>query len=121
MKYIFVILSLTGLLSQNLSRLVILVNFELNKEFIAKNLCEKKEEVDNCCKGSCHLKKQLDEDEKKQPVPTQNTKDKYEVQLYCNKLSFELNDLKEKSEAIKQKQILYSKLTLCSVFHPPQA
>lgn len=39
--------------------MVVIINWKLNQSFIAKNLCEKRYQKNNCCKGSCQLNKQL--------------------------------------------------------------
>lgn len=82
MKHIFIILALTGVLLQNFSKIIIYANFELNREFIAKTFCEKKEIRSNKCNGSCHLKKQLAKEEKKEQSPTNPTKEKVEIQFF---------------------------------------
>ncbi len=82
MKHIFIILALTGVLLQNFNKIIIYVNFELNREFIAKTVCEKKEIRANKCNGSCHLKKQLAKEEKKEQSPTNPIKEKVEVQFF---------------------------------------
>ena len=38
---------------------LVLVQFEINRAYIEKELCEQREEVNNCCKGNCYLTKQL--------------------------------------------------------------
>ena len=43
----------------SISNLVVLISFKINQEYIAKTLCEKKEEKENTCNGQCHLKKEL--------------------------------------------------------------
>jgi hypothetical protein len=35
------------------------IEYALNKEYIAKNLCINRDKPKNCCQGKCHLKKQL--------------------------------------------------------------
>ncbi|MES2138413.1 MAG: hypothetical protein V4511_01810 [Bacteroidota bacterium] len=82
MKHIFIILALTGVLLQNFNKIIIYANFELNREFIAKTLCEKRGIRANKCNGSCHLKKQLAKEEKKEQSPTNPTKEKVEVQFF---------------------------------------
>lgn len=42
-----------------------LLNFYSNQEYIAANLCEQKEEIENCCQGSCHLTKELSKTDEK--------------------------------------------------------
>lgn len=44
---------------------MVLVNYVINKRYIAAELCEKKEIKNNCCQGSCYVEKQL----KKQDSP----------------------------------------------------
>lgn len=39
---------------------IVLIQFEINRSYIEKELCEKKDEVNNCCKGNCYLNKQLE-------------------------------------------------------------
>lgn len=48
---------------------IVCLRFEFNRQYIAQNLCVKKEEKNNCCQGSCHLKKELDQTEKKDKGP----------------------------------------------------
>jgi uncharacterized iron-regulated protein len=36
------------------------VNYEVNKDYISKVLCENKEKKAMHCEGKCHLKKELD-------------------------------------------------------------
>jgi hypothetical protein len=47
------------LTSSFFTRLGIIVSWELNRTYIAQNLCEKRAEKNNCCKGKCELRKQL--------------------------------------------------------------
>jgi len=39
---------------------IVYLNFKLNQDVIAKELCVEREVVNSCCKGSCYLEKQLD-------------------------------------------------------------
>lgn len=49
----------------------IVVYYYANKAYIAKNLCEKRNEPKSCCAGSCQVKKWLKETD--QPDPSQQT------------------------------------------------
>lgn len=62
---ILVILALLVFLS-SASKTLLLVDFFINRNYIANNLCEKKELKNNCCKGYCHLTKQLKQEEKRE-------------------------------------------------------
>jgi hypothetical protein len=39
--------------------LAVIVHFQLNKEYITKNVCIQREIKNNCCKGSCDLNEKL--------------------------------------------------------------
>ncbi|MBL7921191.1 MAG: hypothetical protein JNJ40_12810 [Bacteroidia bacterium] len=83
MNKLLFIVALTGILMQNVSKVYILINFQLNREYIAKNLCVKKNEVNNCCKGKCHLQKQLENEDKKLPSSNDSTKEKTETEFFA--------------------------------------
>ena len=59
MKSFFAICLSLLVLLQPMTRLGILAHFQVNKAYIAKNLCEKKAIKKNTCQGKCHLKKQM--------------------------------------------------------------
>jgi hypothetical protein len=39
--------------------IAVIINFQLNKEFISNNICIQREVKNNCCKGSCDLNEKL--------------------------------------------------------------
>lgn len=121
MKYVFIILVILGVVLQNSSKLIIYANFGLNRDYIAKNLCEKKDEADNCCKGSCHLKKQLDKEDKKEESQGNPVKKESEIQLFSEKHS-KLFLLKSNSAIEINTMYVAAVLetNLRPVFHPPK-
>jgi hypothetical protein len=60
----FLILVLTAPL---LLRNYTIVSFYLHRDKIASELCEKREVKNNCCKGSCVLKKEMEKTEETDP------------------------------------------------------
>ena len=58
-KFIVAIFLILAILTESVSRSIIVIDFELNRDYFAKELCVKKDIPDNCCKGSCALKKEL--------------------------------------------------------------
>ncbi|MDO9185945.1 MAG: hypothetical protein Q7W13_08030 [Bacteroidia bacterium] len=121
MKHIFIILALTGVLLQNFSKIIIYANFELNREFIAKTFCEKKEIRSNKCNGSCHLKKQLAKEEKKEQSPTNPTKQKVEVQFFSETTSSTLFVTPSFTTIFKPSySFSLSEKHLHTVFQPPK-
>jgi len=47
------------------------IHYLLNKDYIAKNLCVNRDKPKSCCKGKCHMIKQL---QKANQNPEKNTK-----------------------------------------------
>ncbi len=76
----------------------------------------------NCCKGKCHLKKQLDEEEKKeQTPPARNVKEVKEFQLFFQQHSpVEFVNVLSIQQSYTPCQ--FSELTSpsFSIFHPPK-
>lgn len=120
MKKLFVILSITGILLQTLYSSIILVNYQLNKEYIAKNLCENKNKPKMHCNGKCHLKKQLANQQKQDNIPFKNLKEKLEIQVCSPIPKHDFSEFVSKNEAYFNHSFFIPKATLSSVFHPPQ-
>jgi len=58
------------------------IEYSLNEEYIAKNLCQKKDIPSNTCNGKCHLKKQLEKtDETKENTPKNTNKKTYKNEI----------------------------------------
>lgn len=120
----FTYLVLLAFLMQIGSRLYVLVNFQLNKEYIAENLCENKDEPESCCEGSCHLTKELvkvEEAENQGPLKSEDSKkEKLEDVFNFNstiKVFFHLNSINVTKVVTNNFSIKTGYLS--SVFHPP--
>lgn len=122
MKNIFVIFITLGILLQSFSKVVIWVDFELNREYISKNLCVQKAKKNNTCKGTCQLKKKLEEDDKEEKSPAGSLKELKEFQIFCQKgVSF---DFKVTAQQINKFLLPSGPGTNSvshSIFHPPKA
>lgn len=119
MKYFFSILLISSFLLQNVSKLIIVINFQINKDYIAKNLCINRNKPKSCCEGKCELKKQLDEEDKKENLPTTSLKDKFEKENYYVP---GLNILANHMQEIEPNFIYLAPITTSNfrqVFHPP--
>jgi hypothetical protein len=108
------------LVSHTLSQLVIVSNFLLNQDYIAKNLCVNKEKPVLKCNGKCHLAKELKENEEKK---TEKVEIKIDLSLYvpsekelyaCEKIEF---TTKSSSNFVCSQKILTGFLS--TTFHPP--
>jgi hypothetical protein len=82
MKRLFTILILFAVFVQMCSSFVIFLNYEINKDYIAKVLCENRNNPKKHCNGHCQLKKQLEKDEKQNQSPVNPLKEKNEVNVY---------------------------------------
>ena len=122
MKNFFIILVGLGILFQSFNKGLIFLNFEVNEEYIARNLCVKKDIKNNTCKGKCHLKKQLKEAEKKDQLPSNTSKDIEEFQIFCQlTLSIQF-----KPHLIIKREFMFYNDSITSfhsfsIFHPPKA
>ncbi|MBD0298105.1 MAG: hypothetical protein ICV84_23410 [Flavisolibacter sp.] len=64
MKAVAVPLLILLLLTQTFSKLLIMAEYNLNRDYIAQNLCENKNKPMLHCNGKCQLTKKMAEDEK---------------------------------------------------------
>jgi hypothetical protein len=112
----------TGIICQSFSKVLVLMNFQLHKDYIANNLCLKKQVKNNHCKGSCHLKKELDKEEKKEQGPAGNLKDLKEFQGFCQHQKL-FSFIPEQNISINfvPYKIPNTISTSYSIFHPPQS
>lgn len=82
-------------------------------------LCENKEKKTMHCEGKCHLKKELDKEQKSESTSTGNSKEKFEITLYNTiheeKFIFEEVIIKP---VFTYSTILTDKVVI-PVFHPP--
>lgn len=58
MKKLSAFILLMSLLVQHSGYLANIVCYEINKDYVAANLCENRAKPRSCCKGKCYLKKQ---------------------------------------------------------------
>jgi hypothetical protein len=120
LKHLISIVLLSAFLYQTGSKLVVLINFKINQDFIAKNLCVKKEIEDNDCEGNCCLKESLEKAEKTENPTPNIPKEKAEDFLFTGQYSWLLSNLSVLSENIIFSQTKFINLINSSIFHPPQ-
>jgi hypothetical protein len=122
MKKIVAIVLFLGVLFQSMSKLIVIVNFEIHRDYIAKNLCENRDKPKMCCKGKCQLRKQLNNTENedtKNKISHRFTFDDY-VCTDIKPLQIRYipeTIIKTKTGILSQE---YSFDPLLSIFHPPQ-
>lgn len=109
------------LLTANFSRLFIYVGFELNKKYIASELCENITKPKLDCKGSCYLKKKLKQaEEKEQSDESISKKHNFQEALISEKTI--LFTLPKVIALIRPAEIPFSIVQHASdIFQPPRA
>ena len=75
------------MLIQTFSKVLVMLNYEANKAYIAAVLCINKSKPELHCQGHCYLKKQLKKAEQtEQQAAGQNQKKSPDLTLYCQAL-----------------------------------
>jgi len=122
MKILAVILLSLVTLLQSFSKWIILTDYEINKEYISKNLCINKSRPKLHCNGKCQLMKKLAEEEK-QNSSNNNNQGKVKFQDIVFLHSMRLFELKKPTEnrSNPPTQIYPGKYEspVSSIFHPP--
>lgn len=119
MRYIFVIVTLTGLLLQTFGKGLILAEYMLNQEYIARVLCVNKAKPEMGCNGQCHLMKQMEKETKKEQNGSA-VKDKYEVVIAVIHLQSALQPYLTSVKISTAYRSGFPIDPLTAVFHPPQ-
>jgi hypothetical protein len=87
LKSIAIILVFAGMLVQSFNKAFIVLDYQLNRDFIAKNLCVNKNRPQMHCNGKCHMMKLMKQDEKKdEENPERKMENKFEV--FCPSASY---------------------------------
>ncbi|MCG3167054.1 MAG: hypothetical protein POELPBGB_02837 [Bacteroidia bacterium] len=108
-------------LVQSFTRSFIYLNYEVNKDYISNVLCENKEKKELHCEGKCHLKKELQKEDKKENTPTGSSKEKFEVNLFSEgTFVFFIPIETVRNYPISHVTLLPQNSSI-SVFHPPKA
>lgn len=109
------------MLSANFSRLFVFASFELNRDYIAAELCVNKDKPQLHCNGQCYLSKKLEEAAKKEK------KQEKELQKSCFQEAFiskvtSIKIFQEVLDTINTPEPQFCAISkLTSIFHPPKA
>ncbi len=112
---------LAAFIFQMSGKVIVLADYCINKDFIANVLCINKDKPSLHCEGKCHLKKQLEEEEKKEQAPFSSKEDKHEIQLFAEKKDIlYFFPASVAGQEISPYEAPVSGRHLHSVFHPPK-
>jgi hypothetical protein len=102
------------------SKAIVWANYEINKSEITRKYCENKAKPKMHCDGKCHLKKQLNEEEKKEKNEgSKESKEKIESHFFVQvNFSFPIQAATFKTQYFYSPNYSYSHSH--SVFFPPQ-
>lgn len=108
-----------GIIAQLFGKYIVIAGFELNKEDIVKELCVQKEKPNNCCQGSCHLKKELE----KQGETGANSQNQQKVKIEQEQNINSIYKFAPTIQLISVYDAKHNSITLFSfqnsIFHPP--
>ena len=68
-KYPVTIVLILLMAVQTFSKWCLILEYQVNKDFIARNLCVNRAKPSCCCKGKCYLNKKMADDENQQQAP----------------------------------------------------
>lgn len=120
MKKIIAIFLLSAITLHTFSKVILVLNFAINRTEIANKYCENKAKPKMHCDGKCHLKKQLNEEEKKEKNEgSKESKEKSESHFFVQvNFSFPIQAATLKTQYFYSPN--YSNSHSHSVFFPPQ-
>lgn len=85
-KYPVTIVLILLMAAQTFSKWCLIFEYQVNKEYIAKNLCINRTKPSCCCQGKCYLKKKMAADQSDQQAPTKGgQRDEVTLQLFEGK------------------------------------
>lgn len=122
MKGFAAILFTIVILTQSFSKAIIVMQFNVNRAYIAENLCVKKDIAENTCQGSCQLKKEMEQESNKEQK-TDNNKNSTSFQLFCIDNNPDLNQFISEYTTTNTNYYLNNlppQPALGSIFHPPR-
>lgn len=107
-------------LLQSFSRMWIVMDYQANKDFIAKVLCINKDKPKLKCEGKCYLTKQLKKEEQKEKQNPEKTGAKYEVYLTASSFVLQHAFAAVQPVSYPSFEINYAGSRLIDIFHPPR-
>ncbi|MCL7988466.1 hypothetical protein M8998_10995 [Sphingobacterium sp. lm-10] len=123
MRKIFSILMIGIIMIPNLTKVGILINFEINQSFIAEVLCVNKSKPMTKCNGQCFLAKQLKKAEEQNDTKVPLIKmEKLEMAFFSSDTPLDFQSITEQYVARLNpaKGIeFYTSSFVADIFHPP--
>jgi len=122
MKFVATSILMILLFTQTFSKWLVVVEYHINKDFVAKNLCVNKAKLKMHCNGKCQMMKRLAEEEKQNSSKNSNTtKIKIQELVFSNEMSKPILPLLTYVTLSYNQEPPLSKYASpsSSIFHPP--
>jgi hypothetical protein len=121
MKLILVSALMALVFTHTFSKWMVVVEYNLNKDFIAKNLCVNKAKPKLHCKGKCQMMKKLAEEEKQNSTENNSTKIKMQELVFSNEIHKPVVPIPVRAKRSYNEDSPVSEYNspLTSIFHPP--
>ncbi|HVM87509.1 MAG TPA: hypothetical protein VMT76_04930 [Puia sp.] len=117
---VYALLMLISVFGTTFSKVVVQLDYSINQKYIAAALCENRNKPKCCCHGKCFLKKQLQKDEGNDKNRPSNTKEKFEVSLFCETTTQkDTTEINIKNNFRENYLLKKSSPLISPVFHPP--
>ncbi|HWB62124.1 MAG TPA: hypothetical protein VG603_01345, partial [Chitinophagales bacterium] len=120
-KKLAAILVLVALVAQVSSNLLVWANYEINRQYIAQNLCENRDKPCMHCNGKCYLRKQLEKgggEHSKIPAAVLSNETAFVSEMpvkYCFCIHLDINRINLGLLPAKP----YAFISHTDIFHPP--
>lgn len=106
----------------SLTEIGIIIDYKINRDFIAKVLCIKRNEPVNTCNGQCYLTSRLDkaEEGKEKQTPT-HRKERLEIAYHYSQFDYSIPaEPPSDRPGADFENDHYSYTLISDVFHPPK-
>ncbi|TWR26438.1 hypothetical protein FPZ43_14845 [Mucilaginibacter pallidiroseus] len=113
-------LLIVALLSANFSRLFVYAGFELNKDYIAANLCVNRNKPQLHCNGKCYFMKKIKQAEQKDKSESQqNQKNLFQEAFYQQPEPFKFHSVLLSVTQVPNQRVELP-LRYSAIFQPPR-
>lgn len=120
MRTVAIFILIAGIMLQPFSSVLVLMEYELNKDFIISRLCVNRDKPAMHCNGKCHLQKQMAASEEKEQTNSGGIKEKQPTDLYTgpvNDISLSVTVTSFTHSILQDPSLLRGFTT--APFHPP--
>ncbi|WP_187263915.1 hypothetical protein [Pontibacter beigongshangensis] len=123
MNRVFIISLLALMLLQTFSKVLLVVDYQANKEYIMEFLCINRDKPELACEGKCQLTKNLKEQEQAEKQGGDQTQAKeVQVNLFCQiRFSCDFTLFISKNPAIPSLVSGHTLTPSFAFFHPPKS